>query len=256
MDLSDKTALVTGASRNIGRATAVRLAEAGADVGVSARSDRDGCAETAERVRATGSDAAVALADLAEPDDIEAMVETVRDRLGPIDVLVNNATTRPDKPFLAVDRADLEHVMNVNFRGIFLTTQQVVPDMLEAGGGSIVNLLGAMVYLGEAGRAHSYGSKMAIEGMVRQLASEFGPDGIRVNGLSPGIIDTGREGDAEWDRLVADLVAATPLGRPGEPEEIANACCFLASDQASFVSGQVIHANGGIYPTPSVLSHG
>jgi 3-oxoacyl-[acyl-carrier protein] reductase len=252
MDLSDKTVLVTGASRNIGQATAVRLAEAGADVGVSARRDRDGCEETADRVRAAGGDAAVSLADLAEPDEIESMVETVRDRLGPIDVLVNNATTRPDKPFLDVERADLEHVMNVNFRGLFLTTQHVIPDMLERGGGSVINLLGALVYLGKAGRVHSFGSKMAIEGMVRQLAAEFGPDGVRVNGLSPGIIDTGR--DEEANRVVRELVEATPLGRPGTPDEIANTCCFLASDQASFITGQVVHVNGGMYPTPSLLS--
>lgn len=126
------------------------------------------------------------------------MVETVRSELGPIDVLVNNATYRPQSSFLNASRAELDRVLDVNFRGLFLTTQHVLPDMLEGGGGSVVNLLGQMVSLGTFGHVHSFGSKLGIERMVRQLATEFGPDGIRVNGLSPGLIDVDREPTDEW----------------------------------------------------------
>lgn len=252
MDLEGRTALVTGASRNIGRAIAVQLAEHGADVGITARTDEEGAAETARRVEATGSEAAVALGDLADPDEVASTVERIRAELGPIDTLVNNATYRPTTPFLEVDRDELDRVANVNFRGVFLTTQHVVPDMIERGGGAVVNQIGVGVYLGDYGHAHSYGSKLAIEGMVRQLATELGRDGIRVNGLSPGIIDVGRERDEEWVRREEQIVESTPLGRLGDVEEVADACAFLVSDHASFVTGQVLHVNGGLYPTPTV----
>jgi 3-oxoacyl-[acyl-carrier protein] reductase len=254
MDFSGRTALVTGSSRNIGRAIATQLAERGADVGVCARTNREGCLETAERVEAAGGRAAVALGDLADPDDVESVVETVRAELGPIDVLVNNATYRPQTPFLDVDLAELDRVLDVNFRGLFLTTQYVLPDMLDNGSGAVVSLIGQMVYLGTFDHVHSFGSKLGIEGMVRQLATEFGPDGIRVNGLSPGLIDVGREATDEWARVERDVIESTPLGRLGRVDEIADACCFLASDRASFITGQVLHVNGGTYPTPTLVS--
>ncbi|MEF8842928.1 MAG: SDR family NAD(P)-dependent oxidoreductase [Haloarculaceae archaeon] len=254
MEFDGRTALVTGASRNIGRGIATELAERGADVGVAARTDREGAEETARRVGAAGGESAVALADLADPSAVESMVETVREELGPIDVLVNNATYRPSTPFLDVGLDELDRVADVNFRGLFRTTQRVVPDMIDRGGGSVVNLVGAMVYLGLPGHTHSFGSKMAIEGLTRQLATELGPDGIRVNGVSPGLIDTDRNAGENWERIERQVVEATPLERVGEIGEVADACCYLASERASFVTGQTLHVNGGTYPTPTLVS--
>lgn len=251
IDLDGRTALVTGSSRNIGQTIATTLANAGADVGITARNDKQGCEETARQVEAAGSEAAVALGDLADSDEIEGVVEQVRSELGPIDVLVNNATTRPMTPFFDVDPAELDRVLDVNLKGQFLLTQHVISDMVDSGQGSIVNLIGAMVFLGRTGKSHSYGSKMGIAGYVRQLASEFGPEGIRVNGLSPGLIDTNRDRTFEGHEQV---VQATPLERMGTTQEIADACCYLVSDRASFITGQVIHVNGGSYPTPNVIS--
>jgi len=253
MDLTGRTALVTGSSRNIGRSTAIRLAEAGANIGITARTDEAGCEETASRVRETGSKAAVALGDIGDPDDINTVVKEIRDRLGPIDVLVNNATFRPSKPFTEVETEDIDRVLNVNFRGLFQTTQAVVPDMKSRGGGSVVNLIGAMVYLGKNGHSHSYGSKLGIEGQIRQLATELGSYGIRINGISPGLIDVDRTRTDEWERIEREVIRSTPLGRLGDVREVANACCFLASDDASFVTGQVLHVNGGTYPTPTLV---
>lgn len=254
VSLDGRTALVTGASRNIGRAIAETLAAAGADVGVTARQDAEGCEKTANRVEAAGGRAVVAMGDLGNPDDIEEVVDGVRSELGKIDVLVNNATVRPSTPFLDVDIRDVNEVSDVNIRGLFVTTQHVVPDMVDRGGGSVVNLLGAMVYLGLPGRTHSFATKMGIEGLVRQLASELGPDNIRVNGVSPGLIDTERPHGESWERTERQIVRATPLERLGSVQEVADACCYLASDRASFITGQVLHVNGGIYPTANIVT--
>lgn len=253
MNFDGQTALVTGASRNIGRAIATELAEQGADVGITAQNDLKGCEETAQQVEAAGRNTAVTLAELADPTDIEEMVSQVREDLGPIGILINNATYRPVKPFLEVSLEDLNYVQNVNFRGLFLTTQHVRNDMLENDSGAIVNLIGAMVYLGRPNHAHSYGTKMAIEGLVRQLATELGPDGIRVNGLSPGLIDVEREQTDESEQIQKKVIEATALRRLGTVEEIADVCCFLASGKASFITGQVLHANGGTYPILNIL---
>jgi 3-oxoacyl-[acyl-carrier protein] reductase len=250
IDLDERTALVTGSSRNIGQKIAETLADAGADVGITARDNERGCEKTAHRVNAAGGEAAIALGDLADPDEVEGVVEQIRSELGPIDILVNNATVRPMTPFFDVEPAELDRILGVNLKGQFLLTQHAISDMLDIGGGSIINVIGAMVFLGRTGKSHSYGSKMGIAGYVRQLASEFGPEGIRVNGLSPGLIDTDRDETFDGHEQV---IQATPLERMGTTQEVADTCCYLASDRASFITGQVIHVNGGSYPTPNVI---
>ena len=255
-EFEGRTALATGASKNIGRGIAAKLAERGADVGVAARTDRAGPAETARRIEAAGGRSATALGDRADPTDIESTVETFRGELGPIDILVNNATYRPSAPFLDVEPDGLDRVADVNLRGLFLTTRHAVPDMSERGAGSVVNLVGAMVYLGLAGHAHSFGSRMAVDGLTRRLASELGPDGVRVNGVSPGLIDTDRDAGEGWERVEREVVETTPLRRVGEMDEVAEARCFLASDRASFVTDRTPHVDGGTYPTPTLVSGG
>jgi 3-oxoacyl-[acyl-carrier protein] reductase len=249
MNLDGKTALVTGASRNIGRAVAETLAEAGADVGITAHSNREGCEETAHRVESNGGTAAVAMGDISDTQQIEQIVESVRSELGPLDVLVNNASIRPKQPFLEVTPEEWDRVHSVNLRGMFFTAQEVIPDMLSSDGGSIINVLGVTAYYGNRGKAHVYASKTGSIGMLRSLATEFGSEGIRVNGVSPGAIDTERDLSNYPDDELSQVVEAIPLGRLGDPEEVADVCCFLASDRSSFMTGQVLHVNGGLFPS-------
>lgn len=253
MKLDGQTAVVTGASRNIGRSIAIEMAERGADVGVTARDDDAGCEETAAAVEATGNEAAVALGDIGDPGDLVHIVERLRESLGPIDVLVNNAAIRPQAAFLDVTTEEFDRVTNVNFRGVYQTIQAVVPDMIESGSGAVVNIFGLFAHTGLPGFSHSFAAKAGAAGLVRQLAAELGPDGVRVNGVAPGSIDTIEEEATEHDDVERQIVEATPLQRQGEPREIADACCFLASDAASFITGQMLHVNGGLYPSPRII---
>lgn len=255
MDLDGKTALVTGASQNIGQAIAVRLAEAGADVGISAYSNEDGLEETKSLAEAEGVRVATCLGDLAEESEVHEIVSAVTDELGPIDILINNASIRPAKPFLEISTDDWARVHNVDLRAMFLLAQEVVPEMVNRGGGSIVNLLGMSVFFGMAGKNHVVTNKAGIEGLTRSLAVDFGPDGVRVNAIAVGTVDTTSKYSGKPEGLGGDqsaLASLIPLRRRGEPEEIANAVCFLASPQASYITGQTIHVNGGIFPTVDI----
>lgn len=256
MNLDGHTALVTGSSRNIGAAIATRLAEAGADVGITARTDRDGCESTAEAVREAGSDAAIALGDLSDPGDIESVVADVREDLGPIDILVNNASYRPLKPFLDVTLDDWETVHDIDLRAQYLLAQEVLPDMVKKNRGAIVNINGITAFIGVENKTHVLANKAGIEGLTRGLAVEFGADGVRANCLVLGVIDTDRNLDnyEEGNSTIDKMAAASALGRRGQPEEVAETVCFLCSDASSFITGQTIHANGGLYPINRLTS--
>jgi len=249
-DLDGKTAIVTGSSRNMGRAIAVALGECGANVGVTARRDSEGCEETAAAVEAAGGGATIELGDLSKPEEIRDVFEHVRDEFGPIDVLVNNAAIRNSKPFEAITLEEYQHVQDVNLRSVFVASQEAAADMREGNGGSIVNILGLMALQGRRGKAHVSVTKTGIIGLTKTLASELGPDGIRVNSVVPGrkIADTQHEAE-KTDAELADfrkIEQATPLRRRGQSEEIANVVRFIASDQASFVTAEVWKVDGGL----------
>lgn len=246
--LDGKTALVTGSSRNIGRAVAVALGESGANVGVTAKSDREGCERTADAVAAAGGETAVALGDLGDPDDVAGVVEAVRDELGPIDVLVNNAAIRPTAPFEDITIEQWQHVQDANLRSAFLLSQAAYEDMRARGSGAIVNVLGLMALQGRRTKAHAAVTKTGLIGLTRTLAAELGPNGVRINSVVPGRkVKTERDSVTEADRKnFRKIEEATPLRRRADPEEIASVVRFVASEEASFVTGEVIKVDGGL----------
>jgi 3-oxoacyl-[acyl-carrier protein] reductase len=257
--LNGKTAVVTGASKNLGRSIAVALGEVGMNVGVSARSDVEGCEQTVAAVEAAGGKATYVLGDLGNPSDIEGIIDGVREDFGPIEVLVNNAAIRPKRNFEDITLDDWQQVIDVNLRSAFLTVQNVLPDMREAGSGAIINVLGQMALQGRRNKAHVSATKSGLIGLTMTEAAELGPEGIRANGIVPGRkIKTDRE-ESENEKLQATfkkVEQATPMRRRGDPAEIANAIRFLVSDQASYINGQVINVDGGLNPVIDIENIG
>lgn len=241
-ELAGKVALVTGASRNIGRAIALSLAAGGAAVAVNARTSRDEAETVAQEIRAAGGQAEVFMADIAHAGAVKAMVEGVIKRFGRVDILVLNASVRSEKPFTELSYEEWRVPLSITLDGAFYCTQACLPSMIKAGGGSIVTLGGQVALSGAKNRVHGSVAKHGLVGMTRALAREFGDRGIRVNCVAPGTMNTAR---AAGRSARPDAKSAVPVGRPGEAEEIATAVRFLCGPGASFISGQTLHVNGG-----------
>jgi len=242
-----KTALVTGASRGIGRATAARLARAGYAVCVNYYERRDKAEELVARLRAEGHDAVAVRADVAVRAEVDAMVRRAEDALGPVTLLVNNAGVAGQALFQDVTDELWDRYFAVNLNGMRHTIQAVLPRMIHEKAGCIVNISSIWGQHGASCEVTYSCTKHAIIGLTRSLAMELAPSGIRVNCVAPGVIDTDMVQVLGQDTL-RDLAAQTPLGRLGTPEDIAAAVAFLASDEASFITGQVLTADGGFLP--------
>ena len=242
--LDGKVALITGSGRNIGRATALKLAGEGAHIIVNARTNQAEADAVAHEVRDRGVKSLAILADIGKKDQVDAMVARTLGEFGRIDILINNAAIRPHKPFTEVTVQDWERVRGVVLDGSFYCTQEAIPSMVKNQYGRILFFTGEGAFTGGSGRAHVSAAKMGLVGLARALASEFAPQNIRVNVVSPGSIDTRRD-NPEWYQGHAPSAAGIPLGRQGHVNEIASACLFLVSDDGGFVTGQTIHVNGG-----------
>ena len=238
MDLQNQRALVTGATAGIGRAVAVKLAAAGAEVIAVGRNEARG-AETVAAIEAAGGTARFIAADLGNLDDVARLVADA----GDVDILVNNAGVFPFAPTHEVDAASFDETFAVNVRSPFFLTAALAPKMAARGGGSIVNLATMVAHFGMAGAAAYGASKAAIVSLTQTWAAEYGPQGVRVNAVSPG--PTRTEGTAVMGDDLDQLATTTPLGRPADPDEIAEAVVFLASPRASYVNGAVLAADGG-----------
>ena len=242
--LDGKVSLITGSGRNIGRATALKLAGEGAHVIVNARANQAEADAVAHEVRERGVKALAVLADVADKEHVDTMVRRAMSAFGRIDILINNAAIRPHKPFTEVTVQDWERVRGVVLDGALYCTQAVIGSMVENNYGRILFFTGDGAFTGGSGRAHVSAAKMGLVGMARALASEFAPHNIRANVVSPGSIDTRRD-NPEWYQGRVPGAAGIPLGRQGHVDEIAATCLFLVSDDGGFITGQTIHVNGG-----------
>ncbi|MGD0554425.1 MAG: SDR family NAD(P)-dependent oxidoreductase [Streptosporangiaceae bacterium] len=230
-----KTAVVTGGASGIGRAIARRLAAEGYHVATLDRS--------------TSEDPLAQVADVTDRAQIDAALDVIRQRLGPVTILVNAAGIDGFKRFANLTFEAWQRVIDVNLNGVFHCVQAVLPDMLDAGWGRIVNISSSSAHSGQPFMAHYVAAKSAVNGLTKALALELGPDGITVNAVPPGFIDTPMLRRAEERDLlggtVADHIQRTPVRRVGTPEDIAATCAFLVSEEAGYITGQIIGVNGG-----------
>ena len=251
VNLKGKTALVTGASRNIGRAIVLAFAAEGADLVLNTRANRDELEAVADECRKAGVRVLPVIADIGDAAAVEAMVRQALGELGGIDVLVCNAAIRPHKSIAETSLEDWHHVMATNLHSAFYLARAVVPGMKDRRRGSIIALGGQSAITGRPNPAAVTAAKSGLLGLVRSLAAELGPFGIRANMVIPGFIDTERR-YADWypefrERPpgAPEQVKEIPLRRLGRSEDIADACVFLASDASSYVTGDTIRVMGG-----------
>ncbi|HVG77073.1 MAG TPA: SDR family NAD(P)-dependent oxidoreductase [Patescibacteria group bacterium] len=247
MRLSGKTALVTGAQQGIGRAIAVALARDGADIGINYLDDRKAAEAVATEVRALGRRTVLVPADVSQRAEVEAMVATIVKELGAPDVVINNAGVFPRSTFLELQDSEWDLVLNVNLKGSFLAAQAGARAMVAAGkAGAIVNISSSAVR-GDPRGVHYSASKAGIIGLTRAMALALAPHRIRVNAIAPGTTDTAQPRYGNTEEQLAARLRDTPFGRMAEPDEIARVAVFLATEEAAWVSGEVIHVNAGAY---------
>ncbi|MCX6721503.1 MAG: SDR family NAD(P)-dependent oxidoreductase [Candidatus Staskawiczbacteria bacterium] len=250
-DLKGKVAIVTGAQRGMGRAHSILLAQAGAKV-VLADLTAEGCQPVIEEIKKERGEAIAVKCDMAQKADIDNLIATAVKTFGKIDILVNNAGIFPFKPFLEMQEADFEKVIDVNLKGYFLAAQAAAKEMQknqpnEKGlRGSIINIASIAAIVGFPGLTHYCASKGGVVAMSHAMAQELAPLGIRVNNIDPGAIDTPGASMANMDPKAKEaMLAPIPLKRSGTAEEIANAVLFLASDESSYMTGSVMVVDGG-----------
>jgi 3-oxoacyl-[acyl-carrier protein] reductase len=243
-ELSGKVALVTGASRGIGAGVALGLAEAGASVIVNYVSQPAQARQVVERIVAAGGAADAFGADVGDPQQAQGLLAFAVSRFGGIDILVNNAGVHNHLPYERLTQAEWERLMHINLTAPFLLSQRVLPYMRQQGWGRIINMSSINAFAGTSVEAHYGASKAGLIGLTKALALETAGQGITVNAIAPGSIDTDMLAANTPERRAA-LISAIPVGRLGTPADIAHAVVFLASPKASFITGQVIHVNGG-----------
>ena len=246
-ELKGKVCLVTGGSRGIGRATVIAMANAGADVAFTYQTSREAAEALADSLSVDkGIRCRAYQANVASGEEMQNVVRQVLAEFGPITILVNNAGITRDKSFLKMTKTMWDEVMRVNLDGVFYTTQLVAQDMVGAGWGRIINISSIVGQTGNFGQANYAATKGAVISFTESLARELARKGVTVNAVAPGFIETDMvQGMAET--AVNQVKAMTPMGRLGKPEEIAEAVLFLASPRASYVTGQVLAVNGGMY---------
>lgn len=245
MSRGERTALITGSGRNIGRGCANFLAREGFNIVVNGSGDRAACDRTADEVRAIGTDAMVAIADIGDESAVNEMANNAIKTFGRIDVLINNAAIRPNTGFLQMTDDDLSRVMNVNCYSAVWLARACLPGMIDNGWGRIINFTGMNAQWGTPGKVHVAMAKHAGWGLIKSLSREFGPQGITANIISPGTFPGEGENKAHSGQL-EKLLAENPSGRLGKADDIAALITLLCSDNGGFINGQMLQINGGV----------
>src|SRR5438067_10576802 len=251
MDLSGRTALVTGASQGIGRACALKLAQRGAKVALIARNQQK-LEEVAQQIAASSDGATsstdraqVFVADMEDENQIKSTFKNVIAQFGKLDILVNNAGITRDQLIMRMKRADWDAVLNTNLTSAYLCTQQAIGSMLKQRWGRIINITSVFGQMGQAGQANYASSKAGLIGLTMAVAREVGSRNITCNAVSPGFIETAMTAGLP-DELKQNALKMIPLGKVGTPEDVANCVAFLASEEAGYITGHVLNVNGGM----------
>jgi 3-oxoacyl-[acyl-carrier protein] reductase len=244
--LKDKVALVTGASQGIGRDTALALAEAGAKVAVAARNEEKLAALVKEIVALEAGQALAVKMDVADAEQVKAGFKAVLEKLGRLDILVNNAAITRDGLAMRMKADDWDAVIRTNLTGAHLCIQQALPTMMRARAGRIINIASVVAQMGNAGQANYVAAKAGLIGLTKAIAIEIASRNITVNAVAPGFIETPMT-DVLPDKVKEELKTRIPLGRMGSARDVASAIVFLASDEACYITGHVLDVNGGMY---------
>jgi 3-oxoacyl-[acyl-carrier protein] reductase len=245
MLLGNKVALVTGASRGIGRAVAVALAKAGAKVVVNYAGNVAAAQDTINEITALGGEAISIQADVAQAESVDALLKQTLEAYGRVDILVNNAGITRDNLLLRMKEDDWDAVMNTNLKGVFHCTKQVSRVMIKQKSGKIINMTSVVGVMGNAGQANYAAAKAGVIGFTKSMAKELASRGITVNAVAPGFITTDMTAGLP-DQVKSEMANSIPLARMGKPEEVAAAVLFLSSDSADYITGQTLHVDGGM----------
>jgi len=242
--VSKRTALITGSGRNMGRAIAIELATEGFNIILNGSSDRTACESVAREVESKGADAFIAMGDVGVRDEALSIAENGIKQFGCIDVLINNAAIRPSFDLLKDDEADFQRIMNVNFHAAWWLSRACMPGMTDNGWGRVINFTGMNAQQGYSGKSAVSIAKHAAWGLTKSIAKEYGKNGVTANIISPGTIMDDDEGSEL--KKYQTLKQQNPVGRLGQPTDIARMVSYLVSDSAGFVNGQLLQVNGGV----------
>ncbi len=246
MRLDNKTAVITGGSRGIGKEVALHLASLGADIAISYNSNADAANKVIEEIRSMGRKAIAMKADVGKKEQVEEFVGEVLEQYGNIDILVNNAGITRDNLLLRMKEEEWDEVLNTNLKGVFLMTKRVLRKMIKNKRGKIINITSIVGVIGNAGQANYSASKAGLIGFTKSVAKEVAVRGIQVNAIAPGFIETEMT-DVLPENIKDELINAIPSRKLGKPEDIAYLVGYLSSELSNYITGQIIHVDGGMY---------
>ncbi len=245
MELKDKKVFITGAGQGIGRAIALNMAKKGANIGI-ADINLESAERTVEEIRSMGVKAMAIQLDVSKAEEVSRAFKSFIDEMGTLDILVNNAGITKDSLLLRMKDEDWDAVINVNLKGVFLCSKEAIKIMAKNRYGKIINISSVVAFMGNPGQANYSASKAGLIGLTKTMAREYASRGIRVNAVAPGFIQTAMT-EALPENIKEEMKRSIPLGQFGTPEDVASAVLFLASPESDYITGQVLHVNGGMY---------